>query len=133
MLDLNAGKLSFPRPKTGVPRLGYLWKETRRALLRVRALKHNRIALQAEGQASLVLITRKGLPYYREREVYADVEVDGKKLRKLKGIAVDNAISITFGRMARELEMTGVTFYRRASARSRTYQFLALALLVSLR
>ena len=111
-IDLKRGTMCFPRPKTGVMRLGYLWKKTRRALKRVRTLKHNRIALVSQGDDALVFITRKNLPYYREVEVHRLVEVDGQRVRKLVGVKVDNAILRTFRRMARELELDGVTFYR---------------------
>ncbi len=112
MIDLERRRISFPRPKTGVLRVGCLWKNTRRALDRVSKLKHNRLAIQRDGQAALVFVTRKGLPYYREREVHREIEINGTKAKKLVGVAVDNAISITFGRMARQLDLDGVTFYR---------------------
>jgi integrase len=69
MLDLGTGQLVFPRPKTGAMRVGYLWRKTRRALERVRTLKHNQISLTQSGEQSLVFLTRKGLPFYREIEV----------------------------------------------------------------
>jgi integrase len=112
MIDLQSGRLIFPRPKTGVMRIGYLWKQTRQALQRVRRLKHNREALAKEGEASLVFITRKGLPYYRERNLLKRVEVDGRTVTKLVGIVADNPIGRTFGRMVRELGLEGISFYR---------------------
>jgi integrase len=112
MIDLERGRLNFPRPKTGTPRVGCLWRRTREALLRVRSLKHNRLALEREGAHALVFVTRTGRPFYRERQLHRTVVVDGKLIKKLAGIAVENAISITFGRIARSLEMQGVTFYR---------------------
>lgn len=112
MIDLNRGRLVFPRPKTGTRRVGYLWQQTREALLRVRKLKHNRLALAKAGEASLVFITRKGLSYFREREIHQDVEIDGKKVKKLVGIAVDNPIGRTFGRIVRDLKLEGISFYR---------------------
>lgn len=112
MLDLRRRRLIFPRPKTGVLRVGYLWKKTRDALLRVRTLKHNRIALEREGEAALVFVTRRQQPYYREREVHAKIDVNGTLVTKVVGIIVQNAVSITFSRMARELKLEGVTCYR---------------------
>jgi integrase len=111
-IDLVRGRLNFPRPKTGVMRVGYLWKRTRHALQRVQSLKHNRNAIDRAGEAAPVFVTRKGLPYYRERELYTEVEVGRSLVRKLKGVAVDNAIRITFSRLARRMELEGVTFYR---------------------
>jgi integrase len=112
MIDLKRGTICFPRPKTGVMRLGYLWKQSRRALNRVRTLKHNKNALaEARGDA-LVFITRKKLAYYRELEVHQLVDVDGEKVKKLVSVKVDNAILRTFRRMVRELDLEGVTFYR---------------------
>lgn len=98
-IDVDTGMLKFPRGKTGTRRVGYLWKRTRAALARVATLKHNRQALEQKGQEALVFITRKGLPIYREQLV-------GGKLH------IDNAISITVGRLARRLGMAGVTHYR---------------------
>lgn len=98
-LNLETGELNMPRGKTGTDRKGYMWKSTRKALARVAKLRHTAKAIKTEGQAALVFITRKGLPVYRE------VEVKGR-------IVVSSAISITFGRMARELKLDGVTFYR---------------------
>ncbi len=112
MIDLQRGRLIFPRPKTGAMRVGYLWSDTREALKRVRTLKHNRHAILKEGEHALVFLTRKGQPFYREREVRRIIEVDGRPLTKLVGVAIHNAISITFGRMARELRLSGVRFYR---------------------
>ncbi len=112
MVDLETGQMKFPRPKTGALRYSYLWKKTRKALLRVRTLRQNRLALEREGESSLVFITRRGVPYYREREVHKEIEVEGKKINKLVGIAIENAVSITFRRMAKELKLDGVHFYR---------------------
>jgi integrase len=112
MIDLATGRLTFPRPKTGVMRVGYLWKKTRKALRRVRKLRQNREALKREGEASLVFLTRNNLPYYRESEVHQEVDVDGQKVKKVVAIAVENAVSITFRRMAKELKLEGLSFYR---------------------
>ena len=40
------------------------------------------------------------------------VEVDGVRIRKLTGVAIANAISLTFTRMARAVEVKDATFYR---------------------
>jgi integrase len=62
MIDFESRHLIFPRPKTGVMRAGFIWKKTRKALLRVRTLKHHRAALLRHGKKSLVFVTRKGRP-----------------------------------------------------------------------
>jgi integrase len=112
MIDLEHGRLIFPRGKSGVYRVGHLWKKTRKALRRVRRLKYNRLALRREGEQSLVFITRRNLPFYREMEVYGFVEVNGQKVRKLLKVKVENSILRTFRRMVRELDIQGLTFYR---------------------
>lgn len=99
-IDMESGKLDMPRGKTGTERVGYMWKRTREALRRVSTLKHNRTALELYGQDAFVFLTRKGLPVYREWEASPGV------------VRVANAISITFGRLARGQGLKGVTFYR---------------------
>jgi integrase len=112
MIDLERRRLQFPRPKTGAMRVGYLWKCTREALNHVRALKHSQQELERNGNSALVFVTRNGLPFYRETELQADVEIDGKKIRKVIGVKVHKPILCTFGRMVRELNLEGVSFYR---------------------
>lgn len=112
MIDMATGRISFPRPKTGVVRCNYLWKKIRKALQRVRTLRHNRLALAKDGESSLVFLIRRGLPYYREHEIHKVVEVNGVKVKKLTGIAIDNAVSITFRRMTKELNLEGLHLYR---------------------
>jgi integrase len=112
MIDMKTGRMTFARPKTGIARRSYLWKKTRRALRSVRSLNANKAAIEREGENALVFLTRRGEPYYREVPVEGDIEVDGKKVRKLLRIKVENAVSITFRRMARELELKGLHFYR---------------------
>ena len=98
-VDLDSGRLIYPRPKTGAPRVGFLWKKTRQALLQVRILKHNRAAVEQGGDAALVFLTRTGRPFYVEKEIHSEVKVDGKVVSKLTGVALSNTISGTFTRM----------------------------------
>lgn len=112
MIDMASGRLVFPRGKTGAMRVGYLWKKTRSALRRVKTLKHNQVVLERDGEAALVFVTRKGLAYYREAERIRDVEVNGHKVKKLVGVTVENAVSITFRRMTKELGIKHLGFYR---------------------
>jgi len=112
MIDLTTGRLDFPRGKTGVPRIGYLWKKTRAALLKVKTLKHNRAALAREGEEAPVFLTRKNLPYYRESEVFKENETDGRIERKLVAVRIENAISTTFSRKCKHAGIEGGSFYR---------------------
>lgn len=112
MLDLATGLISYPRGKTGVPRRGYLWKKTRRALQRVQKLKHCRRAIENDGENALVLLTRTGQAVYRESEVIKEIMISGESVQKLVGVKVENAVSQTFGRLARKLKLEGVSFYR---------------------
>jgi integrase len=99
-IDVTNGTLDLPRWKTGVPRKGYLWRKTRKALERVRTLKRNRQAIEKDGVDALVFVSRCGQPVYREREVRPGV------------VKVEQCLSITFGRIVRELGVDGVTLYR---------------------
>lgn len=112
MIDLERRRLLYPRPKTGVVRLGFLWKRTCEALKRVRTLKHNRKAIEKEGDDALVFLTRTGRPFYQESQEHQDINIDGTNVKKLTGVKIYNAVSITFSRMARELGLQGVSFYR---------------------
>jgi integrase len=106
-LDLEAGRLDFPRGKTGTPRKGHLWKKSRSALARVRTLKNAKAAIEAKGRDALVFVARRGLSMYEERLVTKTV--DGKVKAS---VVVRNAISITVGRIAADCGLEGVTLYR---------------------
>jgi integrase len=103
-INMETGEMDYPRWKTGVPRRSYLWKRTREALERVATLKHNAAAIHKDGADALIFLTRKGLPMYRETEIVKG----GKSL----GVKCEQAMSITFGRLARTLKLRGVTLYR---------------------
>lgn len=103
-IDLDARWLDMARGKTGEDRRGYLWKRTVKALRRVMKLKHNHKAIEREGQNALVFLTRKNLPMYRETEIIQN----GKSL----GVKISQSISGTFGRMAKDAGLIGVTLYR---------------------
>jgi integrase len=100
--DMETGKLDFPRGKTGSDRKGYLWQRTRDAIRRASETKYAKLE-RAKGNKT-VFITKKGLAYYREQPIVT--------AGKVVGVKVDNAISITFGRLVRKLDMEGVTMYR---------------------
>ena len=103
-LDMESGRFDMARGKTGRERHGYLWKRTREALQDVAKLKHTRKAFEREGPTALVFWTRKAQPMYREQEVVEDGRV--------VDVVVRQAVSITFGRMARQLGLAGLTQYR---------------------
>jgi hypothetical protein len=65
-LDLNAGVVDFPRPKTGIPRRCILWPET------VKALKdaiEDRPQPKGEAEAGLVFLSQRGTPLVSVREL----------------------------------------------------------------
>ena len=58
-------------------------------------------------------MTSNGRPFYREKEIHKQVEVDGHKVKKLTGDRRRERISSTFRRMAKDLELgRGMHFYR---------------------
>jgi integrase len=75
-LDLDAGVLDFPRPKTGVQRKCFLWPETIDAL-RVAIAK--RPTPKDKSLADRVFITQRGLSWFKDK---ADSPVS-KEMRKL--------------------------------------------------
>jgi integrase len=104
-LDVKRGRLVFPRPKTGVERRAYLWKKTRRALLAVQKLKRVAVAIAKDGADAPVFISEKGNLMYRESLRTAEVEVDGVKCRKVVGVKIENAVSITVRRLIKLAEL----------------------------
>jgi integrase len=61
-LSMTTGRLDYPRGKTGVARVGYLWKKTRRQLELVRNLKRTRAAVEKDGDEALVFLSELGKP-----------------------------------------------------------------------
>jgi integrase len=64
-LDLDAGWVDFPRPKTGIPRRCSLWPETITAL---RAVLAARPGAKDEADADLVFLQRSGRRWVRNTE-----------------------------------------------------------------
>lgn len=62
-VDLEAGMIDFPRPKTGIPRRCPLWPETEAALHEASAGRPNPKNEEHEG---LVFITKYGLPWAKD-------------------------------------------------------------------
>lgn len=104
-LDLEARRLAFPRPKTGVERKCYLWKKTCDALLALRTIKRFKAAIVAKGPDAEVFISKRGNAMYRESLRTKVVEVNSKTVTKTVGVKVENAVSITVSRLIRLCEL----------------------------
>lgn len=105
-LDLDAGFVEFPRPKTNIQRRIPLWPQTVAALRDVLAKRPEAADKAHEG---LVFLTRLGKPWVR----FAIEETkndEGKMVVKEKS---DDAIAKATGRLLRDLNIyrSGVTFY----------------------
>jgi integrase len=79
-LDLDAGVIDFPRPKTGIPRRCVLWPETVAALRDTLAARPE--PKNAE-HAGLVFVTKYGLPWARDNDPGAITKEMAKLLRAL--------------------------------------------------
>src|SRR5205085_224896 len=81
-LDLDAGVIDFPRPKTGIPRRCPLWPETVAALRE--ALAKRPAPKSGEG-AGLVFVTSHGLPWAKDSDP-GTISKEVAKLLKALGI-----------------------------------------------
>jgi integrase len=79
-VDLDAGVIDFPRPKTGIPRRCPLWSETVRA---IREAVAARPAPKDEEYAGLVFVTKYGLPWAKDSTDQTLAKEFGKLLRAL--------------------------------------------------
>jgi integrase len=84
-LDLDGGGLSFPRPKTGIPRRCPLWPETVAALREAIAARPEP---RQEEAAGLVFVTTRGRPWL-SRGIANPVSVATRDLMKRVGIPDD--------------------------------------------
>jgi integrase len=82
-LDLDAGVIDFPRPKTGIPRRCPLWPETVAALREALARRPQPKAAEAAG---LVFVTSKGLPWAKDSDPGTISKELAKLLRPLLGV-----------------------------------------------
>ena len=82
-LDLDAGWLDFPRPKTGIPRRVPLWPETIAAL---RESMAKRKSPKSSADGSLVFVTRIGESWFKEVTHAGPLSAEFKKLLKAIGI-----------------------------------------------
>ena len=103
-LDLKAGWLDYPRPKTGVDRRVPLWPETIKAIREVIA---KRPKPKDKKHAGLVFITKYGFPWVRMSPLKEDK--DGKPRG---GVPLD-AIGAQFSKVLKEtdLKRPGLGFY----------------------
>jgi len=83
-IDLDAGWLDYPRPKTGIKRRCPLWKETVAA---VRAAIDGRPAAKDDADADRVFLTRLGQPWTRDAIVSGDVGKAPKIAPQIDAIA----------------------------------------------
>jgi integrase len=81
-IDLDRGWMSFPRPKTGIPRRCALWPETVAALREALAF---RPAPRQEEAAGLVFVTTRGRPWL-SRGIANPVSVAAREVMKAVGI-----------------------------------------------
>ena len=79
-LDLEAGVIDFPRPKTGIPRRSVLWSETVQAIREALAV---RPTPKAAEHAGLVFVTKYGLPWAKDSADQTLAKEFGKLLRAL--------------------------------------------------
>jgi integrase len=79
-LDLDAGIIDYPRPKTGVSRRCVLWPET---VLALRAVLAARKGPKDRANAGLVFVTRTGQPWAKGTAENPLSDMTAKLLRKL--------------------------------------------------
>ena len=104
-VDLETGWVSFPRPKTEIPRRIPLWSETVKALEKSIA---SRPDPASEKYAGLVFLTKNGLPYVRVNPPRKDE--NGKVT---PGMPI-NSVSTEFRKLLTKQGITvkGLNFYR---------------------
>lgn len=84
-IDLDAGWINFPRPKTGIPRRCPLWSETVTALREAIA---ERPEAKHEDATGLVFVTTRGRPWLSRGQANP-VSVAIRKLMKKEGVHGD--------------------------------------------
>jgi integrase len=81
-LDMDAGWINYPRPKTGIPRRCPLWPET---VVALREAIAERPEPRQEEAAGLVFVTTRGRPWL-SRGIANPVSVAARELMKAAGI-----------------------------------------------
>lgn len=102
-LDLKAGTVDFPRPKTGISRRAVLWPETIAAL---KAVAPMRPKAKVPADDRLVFITKYGFPWVR-------VTAPERELKSHRLHVTKDAICLAFGKLMTEVcgERDGRGFY----------------------
>jgi integrase len=102
-VDLKAGWVEFPRPKTGVPRRCPLWNET---IVAVRTALDRRPDARDAADAGLVFITK-----YGKRWAKADVETDPETGKVT--MSLNQPVTEQFSKLLRKLKLNrpGLGFY----------------------
>lgn len=105
-INLEAGWLDYPRPKTAIHRRCWLWPETIAAIKEAIEARPTPKDERAEG---LVFVTRYGKSWSKERETLPTPDV----LAKQKSTAVDNPVSKEMRKLlvAQKLYRPGLGFY----------------------
>lgn len=105
-VNLEAGWLDYPRPKTAIHRRCWLWPETVEA---IRDAIKARPAPKSDSAEGLVFITRYGKSWSKERETLPDTDALAKK----KSTATDNPVSKEMIKLvkAEKLHRPGLAFY----------------------
>jgi integrase len=108
-VDLETGWVSFPRPKTEIPRRAPLWAETVDALKAVVAVRPDPVDSSTKG---LCFLTRQGRPWVRvKRKAKADdaqQAADGTNEESSPEVSVPiDAISGQFGKLLNKLHING--------------------------
>jgi integrase len=107
-LDLDAGWIDFPRPKTGIPRRCPLWPETVSALREALAM---RPAAKNQADAGLVFLSQRGTPLVRIRE--GTPPNDETEPNKAKAVNRTDGVAVQFSSLLKRLALhrNGVGFY----------------------
>jgi integrase len=89
-VDLDAGTIDFPRPKTGIARRCPLWPETIAAL---RDALTKRPEAKSEEHVGLCFITKYGLPWYKNTP---DGPISKETAKLLKALAINGRTGLGF-------------------------------------
>jgi integrase len=89
-IDLEAGVIDFPRPKTGIPRRCVLWPETAVALREALA---KRPEPKDPADAGLVFVTKYGLPWGKDT---SDTPLSREMAKLLRALGINGRHRLNF-------------------------------------